>query len=133
MSTTSTDPIADMLSRIRNAIAVNRSEILLPHSNAKEKIASILVEAGFLMSHSIEEIDGRKYINIIINPSGENAKITSISRMSKPGQRRYVKSGDIPTIKRGRGIVVISTSGGVMTGDEAKSKNLGGELICEVY
>ena len=133
MSMTSTDPIADMLTRIRNGIAVQRTEISLPHSNAKEKIAAILVDNGFLAGQSSTELDGQKHLKLVLKNDGENAKISAIARMSKPGQRNYVKSKEIPTVKRGRGIVVISTSGGVMTGSEARSKNLGGELICEVY
>ena len=133
MSTTTTDPIADMLSRIRNAIAISRGEISLPHSNSKETIAKILVDSGFLAGQKSEELDGFKKLKIVINAEGQNPAISSISRLSKPGQRRYVKAGEIPRVKRGRGIVVISTSGGVMTGDQARARNLGGELICEVY
>lgn len=129
----STDPIADMFSRIRNAIAVRRGEINLPHSKTKEMVAKILVENGFLNSVSSEDIDERKILKVVINSDGDNAKISSISRLSKPGQRRYVKAGQIPTVKRGRGLVIISTSSGVMTGGDARAKGLGGELIGEVY
>ncbi len=133
MSIITTDPIADMFSRIRNAIAVSRSEISLPHSSAKATIAEILVSSGFLTSQRSEELDGYKSLKILINEEGQNPAITSISRLSRPGQRRYVKASEIPRVRRGRGIVIISTSEGVMTGDQAKLKNLGGELICEVF
>ena len=133
MSKTSTDPIADMLTRIRNAIAVSKSEISLPHSKSKETIAKILVDNGFLAGQSRSELDGQLSLNIVLNRDFENSPISSIDRLSKPGQRRYAKSNEIPTVKRGRGMVIISTSSGVMTGAEAKAKNLGGELICEVY
>lgn len=133
MSTTSTDPIADMFSRIRNAIAVNKHEINLPHSNTKEKVAKLLVENGFLSAVSSEEVAEHKLLSVVINKEGNNAKISSIARLSKPGQRRYVKAGQIPTVKRGRGLVIVSTSYGVMTGTDAKAKGLGGELIGEVY
>ncbi len=129
----STDPIADMFSRIRNAIAVSRSEVNLPHSKTKEMIAKILVENGFLSAVSSEDADQHKILKVTINSEGSNAKISSISRLSKPGQRRYVKSSQIPIVKRGRGLVIISTSSGVMTGDEARAKSIGGELIGEVY
>lgn len=129
----STDPIADMLSRIRNAIAVGKSEISLPHSAQKEKVATILVNNGFLESVITTEEDGWKVINIVINDPSASPSITQISRLSRPGRREYVKSKEIPTLKRGRGLVVISTSKGVMTGVEAKSRALGGELICQVY
>jgi small subunit ribosomal protein S8 len=129
----STDPIADMLSRIRNAVAVNKAEVSMPHSNVKETVAKILADNGFLNSVKIEEQNGRKYLSIIINDEDESAKITEVSRLSRPGRRLYVKSAAIPTVKRGRGLVVISTSRGIMTGKQAANQKLGGELICEVY
>ena len=128
-----TDPIADMLTRIRNAISVNIDEISLPHSLVKEKIAQILVANGFLADAQAEKENSRTVLKITINRSGQPAKITEIDRFSKPGRRWYVGCGDIPTVKRGRGLVVISTSQGIMTGLQAKKKNLGGELICKVY
>ncbi len=130
----STDPISDMLTRIRNAILVNKSEISLPHSNVKETIAKILVRSAFLEDAKAGKDElGRKTLNIVINPEGTNSQITEIKRLSKPGRRLYVRSTEIPRVRRGRGIVVISTSQGIMTGDEAKAKNLGGELICRIY
>lgn len=129
----STDPIADMLSRIRNAIAVNKQQVSLPHSKVKETIARILADNGFINAVDVQEENSRKTLVININGDAEPAKITEINRLSRPGRRMYVKSPAVPTVKRGRGIVVISTSHGIMTGREAASKNLGGELICEVY
>lgn len=130
----STDPIADMLSRIRNAIMVGRNEVSLPHSKVKETIAKILATNGFIDAvHNATDATGRKQLNIVINPDGASSVITEIARLSSPGRRLYVKSKEIPSVKRGRGIVVISTSQGMMTGDEAKAKSLGGELICKVY
>lgn len=129
----STDPIADMLSRIRNAIAVNKQQVSLPHSKVKETIARILADNGFINSVEVQEDNGLKTLVITINGDDESAKITEINRLSRPGRRMYVKSPAVPTVKRGRGIVVISTSHGIMTGHEASAKNLGGELICEVY
>jgi small subunit ribosomal protein S8 len=128
-----TDPIADMLTHIRNAIAVNKSGIRMPHSKVKEVVAKLLVDNGFLKSVQVEEEKGRKYLVITINSEGSNSVITEISRMSRPGRRLYVPADEIPAVKRGRGIVIVSTSGGVMTGWEAKSKHLGGELICRIY
>lgn len=129
----STDPIADMLTRIRNAIAVDCSEISLPHSTQKEGVATILVKNGFLHSAKTTEKNGWKVLNIIIYGQDTNPSITEISRLSRPGRREYVKAKEIPTLKRGRGIVIISTSKGVMSGEEAKNQMLGGELICQVY
>lgn len=134
MSTTSTDPIADMLTRIRNAIAVRKSEVSLPHSNIKESVAKILKDNNFVDNVSVEgDKPGFRTLKIVINNDSSNARITEIARMSTPGRRMYTRSAEIPTVKRGRGIVVISTSKGIMTGNEAKSKQLGGELICKVY
>lgn len=129
----STDPISDMLTRIRNAIAVNRSEISLPYSTQKEIVAAILAKKGFLKDVKSSTVGGSKLLNIIINDEQTGSKITEISRLSRPGRREYVGAKEIPTLKRGRGLIIISTSKGVMTGEEAKSQKLGGELICQVY
>src|SRR4051812_16201571 len=129
MSMVSTDPISDMFTRIRNAIAVNKQTVNLPYSGIKEKVASILVENGFLRKVSIDEKAGRKLLQIEINDHETNSTISEISRESKPGRRVYVKAGDIPTVKNGRGILIITTSQGVMTGQEARKRGLGGELI----
>lgn len=129
----STDPIADMLSRVRNALAVNKTEVSMPHSNVKEAVAKILADNGFLSSVQTAEENGRRKLIIKINGEDEPAHISSISRLSRPGRRLYVKSAAIPTVKRGRGLVVVSTSKGIMTGKQAASQKLGGELICEVY
>ena len=129
----STDPIADMLTRIRNAILVNKAEVSLPHSKAKETVARILAEEGFLANVAVNDLAGRKNLGIKINEDSASAVITEIARISKPGRRVYVKADKIPVVKRGRGIVIVSTSQGVMTGAMAKNKRLGGELICKVY
>jgi len=129
----STDPIADMLSRIRNAIAVSKSEISMPHSIQKERVAAILVKNGFLNSVKTSQEDGWKVLNIVINDQDNSPSITEIKRLSRPGRREYVNAKEIPVLKRGRGIIVISTSKGVMSGEDAKKQKLGGELICQVY
>lgn len=127
-----TDPISDMLTRIRNAAAVNKAHVVMPHSNAKERVAKILAANGFIQRVSVSGKNKEKVLEIDI--SGDlGSVITEISRISRPGRRVYVKSADIPSVKRGRGIIVVSTSKGVMTGEEAKAKHLGGELICKVY
>jgi small subunit ribosomal protein S8 len=130
---TSTDPIADMLSRIRNAIAVRKQEVQMPHSSAKETIAKLLKQNGFISDVHVAKATIGKTLIITINSDGENARITEITRLSKPGRRYYAGSADIPTVKRGRGIVIISTSKGMMVGSEAKKQGIGGELICKVY
>jgi small subunit ribosomal protein S8 len=134
MSMVSTDPIADMLTRIRNAIAVRKHAVTLPHSKLKEAVAKILQESNFIDSVKVEgEKSGFKTLHLTINNDGSNARITEISRLSTPGRRLYTTADKIPTVKRGRGIIIVSTSKGVMTGDQAKGKSLGGELICKVY
>jgi small subunit ribosomal protein S8 len=130
---TSTDPIADMLTRIRNAIAVRKNQISLPHSNVKESVARLLKESNFLSDIKVTDANVGKTLVVTINDEHENARITEIVRMSTPGRRFYVAAKDIPVVKRGRGIVIVSTSKGLMTGDEAKKQQVGGELICKVY
>lgn len=133
MSTTTTDPIADMLSRIRNAIAVNKHEVTLPHSKVKESVAKLLKDSRFIDDISVEKAEIGKTLHLVINQPQTNARITEIKRLSKPGRRYYSKAEKIPVVKRGRGIVIVSTSKGMMTGDQAKKQGVGGELICKVY
>lgn len=133
MSTTTTDPIADMLTRIRNAINVGKGEVSLPHSSIKEHVARSLQANGFLRSVSVSDLSVGKQLHIVINGEDENAPITEIKRLSKPGRRSYSSAKEMPSIKRGRGVVIVSTSKGLMTGAEAKKAGLGGELIASVY
>lgn len=128
-----TDPLSDMLTRIRNAILVDKPEISLPHSCLKESVAKLLCKNGFLVDVKTSTLEDRKTLNIQINVESINPTITSVQRLSRPGRRVYVAADKIPTVKHGRGIVIVSTSHGLMTGKEAKTKHLGGELICEVY
>jgi small subunit ribosomal protein S8 len=130
---TTTDPIADMLSRIRNAIAVRKSEVSMPHSNVKESVAKLLKANKFISGVKVEKAPVGKRLTVTINNEAENARITEIARLSKPGRRYYAGAGEIPIVKRGRGIVIVSTSKGMMTGAEAKKQGVGGELICKVY
>lgn len=129
----STDPISDMLTRIRNAIAVSKTEVEMPYSSVKHRVADILCDTRFLNKVNVQGEGIAKKLVVTINERGENARITEISRISKPGRRQYVKADGIPSVKRGRGIVIVSTSKGLMTGDQAKKTNIGGELICKVY
>lgn len=131
--TVSTDPIADMFTRIRNSAAVGKSNVTLPHSKIKESVAQLLVDNGFLGSVSVAEDDGFKTLNIDIFNQDRAQLINHLARLSTPGRRIYVKSKEIPQVKRGRGLVILSTSKGLMTGQTAASQRLGGELICEVY
>ena len=133
MSIITTDPIADMLTRIRNAIAVRKNTVSMPHSNIKEAVAKVLKAQNFVDDVKAEVgSDGYKQLVVTMNSEGTNARITEIARMSTPGRRLYSSADEIPVVKRGRGIVIVSTSKGVMTGVEAKAQRLGGELICKV-
>jgi small subunit ribosomal protein S8 len=122
-----------MLARIRNANAVNMMEIVLPYSAIKEAVAKVLVATKFIISVSVNGKGKDKLLHLTLSSSERSPKITAIKRLSKPGRRVYVSAKDIPWVKQGRGIVIVSTSGGIMSGDEAKRKKLGGELICEAY
>jgi len=128
-----TDPIADMLTRIRNAIMASRSLVIMPHSKMKEAIAKILQDNGFIASYKVETNGIFKSLVITVRPEDDAPAITALQRVSKPGRRVYTSAGDIPLVLGGRGMVIVSTSGGVMSGREARAKGLGGELICKVW
>jgi small subunit ribosomal protein S8 len=129
----STDPISDMLTRIRNAIAVNKREVRMPHSRIKQNVAELLQKSNFVDGVKVDGEGIAKTLVVTINDEHTNARITEIQRMSRPGRRLYTSVDKIPTVKRGRGIVIVSTSKGLMTGEQAKKTRLGGELICKVY
>lgn len=133
MSMTSTDPIADMLTRIRNAIGVRKYEVSLPHSRVKESVARLLMDSNFIDDVQVTGEKLSKTLVLRLAPADSNARITEIVRLSKPGRRYYAKAAEIPVVKRGRGLVIVSTSKGMMTGDQAKRQKVGGELICKVY
>lgn len=133
MSRTSTDPIADMLTRIRNAIAVRKTDVVMPHSKAKEAVARLLKASNFIDNVSVSDATIGKDLHITINAPDHNARITAIDRVSTPGRRHYSSAKEIPRIKSGRGVVIVSTSHGMMTGEQAKAAGVGGELICKVY
>jgi len=133
MSLQSTDPIADLLTRIRNAVMVGKNEIRVPSSKLKLTVAKELVKAKYLSGVKIESAKPRDILAITINKLGENANITEITRLSKPGRRVYVGANDIPKVKNGRGMVLVSTSRGVLPGHEAIKQRLGGELLLKVY
>ena len=133
MSLQSTDPIADLLTRIRNAIMAGKNEIRVPHSKMKQTVAEQLKKAGYLSDVTVEKGTPRATLVVTINKDGENTTINEIVRLSKPGRRVYAAVSEIPRVKSGRGIVLVSTSQGVMTDNEARKARLGGELICKVY
>lgn len=130
---TSTDPLADMLTRIRNAIAVRKTEVSMPYSNFKAAVARLLEANSFVDAVHITGEGKDKVLTVNVIAEQGSPHITSITRLSKPGRRHYVRSAEIPVVRRGRGMVIVSTSKGLMTGNEAQTQHLGGELICKVY
>ena len=133
MSMQTTDPIADLLTRIRNAKMVGKTEIRVPSSKLKKVVAEQLQKNGYLTKVVVEEAKPRDILVVTINDPSENSTIHEITRVSKPGRRVYVAAADIPKVKSGRGLVLVSTSKGVMTGQEAVKSKLGGEVLLKVY
>ena len=133
MSMQTTDPIADLLTRIRNAKMVGKTEVRVPSSKLKKVVAEQLKKNGYLTGVKVEAAKPRDILVVTINEPGENSTIHEITRVSKPGRRVYVSSAEIPKVKSGRGLVLISTSKGVMTGVEAAKNKLGGEVLLKVY
>ena len=133
MSMQTTDPIADLLTRIRNAKMVGKTEIRVPSSKLKKVVAEQLVKNGYLTKVAVEVAKPRDILVVTINDPSENSTIHEITRVSKPGRRVYAAAADIPKVKQGRGLVLVSTSKGVMTGSEAVKQKLGGEVLLKVY
>jgi small subunit ribosomal protein S8 len=141
------DPIADMLTRIRNAQAVGKRDVLIPYSNLKHGLAKVLSSEGWLgkievaQKHKIgkrlskqERLTARHdqlRVTLSYKEDGQ-PKISELKRISKPGRRIYVRKGELPTVLNGFGIAIVSTSGGLMTASKARSKGVGGEIICEI-
>jgi small subunit ribosomal protein S8 len=127
-----TDPISDMLTRIRNASMVRKAEARVPASKLKLAIAKILLESGYLSS--VEKVGtGHGELRLVLKYEGGESAIRSITRVSKPGLRNYAGFADLPRVLSDRGIAIISTSQGVMTNKEARKRKLGGEVLCEVF
>lgn len=129
-----TDPIADMLTRIRNAVHAKHKELTMAASNIKTEIAKILKEEGFIKDFGMIKEDGRSRMRVALkySPSKKGA-ITNIKKISKPGLRKYVGKEEIPKVLNGLGIAIVSTSKGVMTDRKARELGVGGEVICTVY
>lgn len=129
-----TDPIADFLTRIRNASMAEKEKVETFHSKILEDIAWVLVEEGYLEGYQVIERNGKKFLELHLrySPNGEKV-ITHLERVSKPGLRMYVKKDEIPRVLRGLGICILSTSRGVMVGREAKRVGVGGEVLCYIW
>jgi len=134
-----TDPIADMLTRVRNAVATGQPMVAMPHSKVKAEIAKIMKEEGYLEGFEVAdgEIPGQKVLRIKIKYVGERRErkpvLTGIVRVSRPGRRVYTKKQDIPWVLSGMGVAIISTPKGIMTGQRARQLNVGGEILCKVW
>ena len=130
-----TDPIADYLTRIRNAVAAKHRLVEIPASNLKKDITKILKEKGYILNYKFEETknhQGNIKIALKYHPETKAPAITTIERVSTPGLRKYVSADELPRVKNGLGIAVLSTSKGVITDKEARKLNVGGEVICYV-
>ena len=129
-----TDPIADLLTRIRNANQMRYNEVVIPSSNMKLEIVKILEREGFIASYKIEKSEVQDNI-IVTLKYGKNKErvISGLKRISKPGLRVYAKAEEVPTVLNGLGISIVSTSKGVMTGKEARKQNLGGEVLAYIW
>jgi small subunit ribosomal protein S8 len=129
-----TDPIADYLTRVRNAVAAKHRMVEIPASNLKRDITKILFEKGYILNYKFEEneVQGNIKIALKYHPVTKMPAITSLQRVSSPGLRKYVGSDKLPRVLNGLGIAILSTSKGVITDKEAKSLNVGGEVICYV-
>ena len=130
-----TDPIADYLTRIRNAVSAKHRVVEIPASNLKKEITKILFDQGYILSYKFEDttVQGKIKIALKYNKLSQESVIKKIQRLSKPGLRKYSNSNDLPRILNGLGIAIVSTSKGVMTAKQAKRHNVGGEVICYVY
>ena len=131
-----TDPIADLLTRIRNAIMAGHKVVEAPASNLKKEIARILFEKGYILSYKV--VDGENAQEVLkialkYNPKSKKPAIKRIQRASRPGLRQYVGVDKMPRVLNGLGVAIISTSKGLMTDKEAKKENIGGEVLCYVY
>ncbi len=129
------DTIGDMLTAIRNANARCLSQVQVPHSNIKAEIARVLKEEGFIEDYRIEGEKKRDLV-IVMKYKGKRGKdpvIEGLERVSKPGQRAYIGAGEIPRVRGGLGVAILSTSRGVLTGKQAREKRVGGELLCQVW
>ena len=130
-----TDPIADFLTRIRNAIKARHRVVEIPASNIKKAITQVLYDKGFIQSYKFDEVAPQGVIKIALkyNPVTKQSAIVELKRVSKPGLRKYAGTTDIPRVLNGLGIAIVSTSKGVMTDKEARALKVGGEVLCYIY
>ncbi|WP_373057118.1 30S ribosomal protein S8 [Zunongwangia sp. H14] len=130
-----TDPIADYLTRIRNAVAANHRVVEIPASNLKKEITKILFDQGYILSYKFDDSTAQGTIKIALkyDKTTKDSVIKDIQRISRPGLRKYAGATELPRILNGLGIAIVSTSHGVMTGKQAQAEKVGGEVLCYVY
>lgn len=128
-----TDPIADMLTRIRNANSAKHESVEIPSSRMKQDIAQILLDEGFIKGYNVTEDDKQGILTIDLKYKDNQRVISGIKRISKPGRKIYVRSKEVPSVLGGLGIAIISTSQGIVTDKKARANNIGGEVICYVW
>ena len=129
-----TDPIADMLTRIRNANQVSHKEVEMPASNLKVELAKLLKSEGYISDYSVKEVGKFKVLNVALKYDAQNNPvITNLQRVSKPGLRTYSKAKNLPQVLGGMGIAVVSTSKGLLTDRRARKENVGGEVVCYIW
>ncbi len=130
-----TDPIADFLTRIRNAIKANHRIVEIPGSNLKKELTKVLMDKGYIRNYKFEDDNKQGVIKIALkyNPQTKQSAITHLERISKPGLRKYTDSENLPRVLNGLGIAILSTSKGVITDKEARKEHVGGEVLCHVY
>jgi small subunit ribosomal protein S8 len=130
-----TDPIADYLTRLRNAIKASHRIVEIPASNIKKEITKVLHDKGYIQNYKFEQNGPQGTIKIAlkVNPATKQNAIVSLERVSTPGLRKYVKHDELPRVINGLGIAIVSTSKGVMTDKEARTEGIGGEVLCYVY
>ncbi len=130
-----TDPIADYLTRIRNAMMAGHRIVDIPSSNLKKRLTEILYDEGYILKYKFDDegVQGTIRIALKYQPENRLPVIRKMARISKPGLRKFVKADELPRIINGLGIAIVSTSKGVMTGKEARKHNVGGEVLCYVY
>jgi small subunit ribosomal protein S8 len=128
-----TDPISDLLTRIRNAATAGQQEVFMPFSKMKSEIARILQEEGYLWSYEVDTTAAHPRLKLKLKYQGKSAVVRHLSRVSKPGLRKYVSVDEIPRVLGGLGIAILSTSRGLMTGARAKKAKVGGELLATVW
>ena len=130
-----TDPIADYLTRIRNAIKANHRIVEIPASNLKQEMTKVLMDKGYIRNFKFEENGKQGILKIALkyNPQTKQSAITHLERISKPGLRKYASSTELPRVLNGLGIAILSTSRGVITDKEARKEHVGGEVLCHIY